>query len=189
MASLIGQPAAAQGDGQLVLEPKSCQRSRMMNKLKQQPNQGPCARVVIEQVDGNYITISFLARGSERGSSNSLSLGGTTTTPLSCRLNKCRLSQPLKLELDNAKDGLRQRRKRELAPQRLASRGQLSAEPRGRQLLSALDVSSQLERPSDVLKRPYCWESPSPYQASPSCQRSSGPSELATTLRFCPWRL
>ena len=40
MASLIGQPAAAQGDGQLVLEPKSCQRSRMMNKLKQQPNQG-----------------------------------------------------------------------------------------------------------------------------------------------------
>ena len=33
MASLIGQPAAAQGDGQLVLEPKSCQRSRMMNKL------------------------------------------------------------------------------------------------------------------------------------------------------------
>ncbi|MGB0278522.1 MAG: hypothetical protein ACPF98_07095 [Prochlorococcaceae cyanobacterium] len=37
MASLIGQPAAAQGDGQLVLEPKSCQRSRMMNKLKQQP--------------------------------------------------------------------------------------------------------------------------------------------------------
>ena len=79
MASLIGQPAAAQGDGQLVLEPKSCKRSRMMNKLKQQPNQGPCARVVIEQVDGNYITISFLARGSERGSSNSLSLGGTTT--------------------------------------------------------------------------------------------------------------
>ena len=104
MASLIGQPAAAQGDGQLVLEPKSCQRSRMMNKLKQQPNQGPCARVVIEQVDGNYITISFLARGSERGSSNSLSLGGTTATPLSCRLNKCRLSQPLKLELDNAKE-------------------------------------------------------------------------------------
>ena len=104
MASLIGQPAAAQGDGQLVLEPKSCQRSRMMNKLKQQPNQGPCARVVIEQVDGNYITISFLARGSERGSSNSLSLGGTTTKPLSCRLNKCRLSQPLKLELDNAKE-------------------------------------------------------------------------------------
>ena len=104
MASLIGQPAAAQGDGQLVLEPKSCQSSRMMNKLKQQPNQGPCARVVIEQVDGNYITISFLARGSERGSSNSLSLGGTTATPLNCRLNKCRLSQPLKLELDNAKE-------------------------------------------------------------------------------------
>ena len=46
----------------------------------------------------------FLARGSERGSSNSLSLGGTTTTPLNCRLNKCRLSQPLQLVLDNAKE-------------------------------------------------------------------------------------
>ena len=57
-----------------------------------------------DRVDGNYITISFLARGSERGSSNSLSLGGTTSTPLSCRLNKCRLTQPLKLELDNAKE-------------------------------------------------------------------------------------
>ncbi len=104
MASLIGQPAAAQGEGELVLETKSCNRSRMMNKLKQEPNQGPCAKVVIEQVDGNAITIHFWARGDERGTSNSLSLAGTTKTPLSCRLNKCRLSQPLQLELDNAKE-------------------------------------------------------------------------------------
>ena len=104
LASLMGQPATAQGEGDVVLEPKSCNRSRMMNKLKQQPNQGPCARVVIEQVDGNYVTIQFLARGTERGSSNSLSLAGTTKTPLSCRLKKCRLSQPLQLELDNAKE-------------------------------------------------------------------------------------
>ena len=104
MVNLISQPAAAQGDGQLVLEPKNCQRSRMMNKLKQQPNRGPCVRVVIEQMDGDYITVSFLARGSERGSSNSLSLGGTTSTPLNCRQNKCRLSRPLELKLDNAKE-------------------------------------------------------------------------------------
>ena len=125
-------------------------------QAKQQPNQGPCARVVIEQVDGNYITISFLARGSERGSSNSLSLGGTTATPLNCRLNKCRLSQPLKLELDNAKEVAYDSEGMRTRSQRLAGRGELSTEPRVRQLLSSFDVQCPLASKRHVLGLSYC---------------------------------
>ena len=84
MASLIGQPAAAQGMANWCWNPRAASAAALN---KSAATQGPCARVVIEQVDNNYITISSFAAARR---SNSLSLGGTTATPLNCRLSKCR---------------------------------------------------------------------------------------------------
>ncbi|MEB3177152.1 MAG: hypothetical protein VKJ87_06100 [Synechococcus sp.] len=85
--------------GRLEHTPTDCSRNLVIKKQN-----GDCARVVIDQIDREFLSVSFYARGAERDSSNKLSFGGTTNRGMVCERTRCRISGPIRLELSNASE-------------------------------------------------------------------------------------
>ena len=79
--------------GRLEQTPRDCSRNLVLKKQN-----GDCARVVVDQIDRDFLTVSFYARGAERDSSNKLSFGGTTNRSMVCEASRCRVAGPIQLE-------------------------------------------------------------------------------------------
>ena len=103
VVSLPGSASRAQSElesmGRLELGTDSCDRNLVINKTT-----GPCARVVIDQMDREYLSVSFYGRGPVRGSSNKLTFGGTTSRGMVCKRTSCSISGPISLELSSASE-------------------------------------------------------------------------------------
>jgi hypothetical protein len=101
--SLLGSAGRAQGElesmGRLELGTDSCDRNLVIIKTA-----GPCARVVIDQLDREYLSVSFYGRGPVRGSSNKLTFGGTASRGMACKRTSCSISGPINLELSSASE-------------------------------------------------------------------------------------
>ena len=99
LASVAHSQSEIDSMGRLELGPTNCSRNLVINK-----ESGGCARVVIDQMDREYLSVSFYARGPVRGSSNKLTFGGTTNRGMECKNTNCRISGPIKLELSSASE-------------------------------------------------------------------------------------
>lgn len=85
--------------GRLEQTTRDCSRNLVLKKQN-----GDCARVVVDQIDRDFLTVSFYARGAERDSSNKLSFGGTTNRSMVCEASRCRVAGAIQLELSNASE-------------------------------------------------------------------------------------
>lgn len=99
LAGLFNYPAlgqrTAENIGTLMLITKSCSRN-----LEDQA-QGPCSRLVLDQLQKDVISLRFIARGKQPDSSNQLTLAGTSQNSLQCKNTRCVITGPIELELSS----------------------------------------------------------------------------------------
>jgi len=99
LAGFFNYPAlgqrTAENIGTLMLITKSCSRN-----LEDQA-QGPCSRLVLDQLQKDVISLRFIARGKQPDSSNQLTLAGTSQNSLQCKNTRCVITGPIELELSS----------------------------------------------------------------------------------------
>jgi hypothetical protein len=103
LVPLIPQLAHSQGNtnnplnnaGRLQITTSNCSRN-----LEEQ-SQGPCARLVIDQLEQRMLSIRILARGEHPDASNQLTFAGTSKEQLQCQFSRCKIATPLELELSS----------------------------------------------------------------------------------------
>ena len=99
LAGLFNYPAlgqrTAENIGTLMLVTKSCSRN-----LEDQA-QGPCSRLVLDQLQKDVISLRFIARGKQIDTSDQLTFAGTSQGSLQCKNTRCALNGPLELELSS----------------------------------------------------------------------------------------
>ncbi|MEY4356110.1 MAG: hypothetical protein RLZZ89_1178 [Cyanobacteriota bacterium] len=81
--------------GNLTISTNNCSRN-----LEDQP-QGPCSRVVLDQLQKDVISVRFIARGKQPDSSNQLTLAGSSLNSLECKNTRCVITGPIELELSS----------------------------------------------------------------------------------------
>ena len=99
MASTARGQSEIDSMGRLELGTTNCSRNLVINK-----ESGGCGRVVIDQMDREYLSVSFYARGPVHGSSNKLTFGGTSNRSMKCKNTNCSISGPIKVELSSASE-------------------------------------------------------------------------------------
>ncbi len=81
--------------GNLTIATSNCSRN-LEDQL-----QGPCSRVVLDQLQKDVISVRFIARGKQPDSSNQLTLAGTSQNSLQCKNTRCVITGPIELELSS----------------------------------------------------------------------------------------